>query len=484
MFSSLRFTILIAMLAVAAVAITTITVVAAMTTRAEFARYVAYGRELREEQTTQIVLTYWEDELIEAQTVSEPPVVDAEGNYLTGSDSSILYFNSESMRVFPVRRGTSNDFIITDDPTVAEIQFVTGPDGSTQIMNAGQPVGRFSVEPSNDITLMSAQINFMQSVNWGLLLAGGLAGLAAVVLTFVLSRRIVHPVAELTNAARELENGDLSQRVNAPLHGEIGKLAHAFNAMAETLSRTETARRNMVSDVAHELRSPLTNIRGYLEAIQDGILQPDRALIDLIYEEAILLNNIVQDLQELALAEAGQLRFTRREVQIEEIIEQTVALLQPTAQTQHIDLSYHIPYRLPPVYADPHRFSQVLRNLLTNAVKYTPAGGSVTVTAAAHMKEVEIRVTDTGSGIDAEHIPYLFERFYRADPSRSRITGGAGLGLAIARQFVEGMGGNIRVESEIGQGTTFTFTVQKYLHYHRDISPLKSQDTPVIQAMT
>jgi signal transduction histidine kinase len=256
-----------------------------------------------------------------------------------------------------------------------------------------------------------------------------------------------------------MEKGDLTARVKATSSDEIGQLAHAFNAMADGLARQEQLRRNMVSDVAHELRTPLTNIRGYLEAAKDGLVQPDGALVDNLYEEAMLLNRLVNDLQELALAEAGQLRLERHSVKVGDVVRTTVEVLCPHAEARDISLVVQVPDDLPLVKADLHRVGQVLRNLMNNALDFTPPGGQVTVTAQPDGKWVSVQVRDTGPGIAPEHLPYVFERFYRADPSRTRATGGAGLGLAIVKQLVEAHGGRVWVESTLGAGTTFGFTL-------------------------
>jgi signal transduction histidine kinase len=295
-------------------------------------------------------------------------------------------------------------------------------------------------------------------INRSLLLAAVAAGGVALLLTATVSRGIVGPVEALTAAARRMERGDLSQRVHVRAHDEIGALAHAFNAMADSLSLSEQLRRQMVSDIAHELRTPLTNIRGYLEAVRDGVVSPKPEVIDSLYEESLLLSRLVEDLQELAQVEAGQLRLKRQPCALAEIAEHTVAALPPQTADEppvHLDL----PTDLPLVDADPERVSQVLRNLITNARHHTPPEGSITVSAARRDQAVEITVRDTGSGIAAAHLPYIFERFYRADPARARATGGAGLGLAIVKQLVVAHGGQVGVSSTLGEGTVFTFTL-------------------------
>ncbi len=313
------------------------------------------------------------------------------------------------------------------------------------------PVPPPGVDPRSEV--------FLSSLNRALLLVALVAGLSAVVVSLILSRRILGPIEALTAAARRMERGDLNQRVEVYSRDEIGELARAFNAMAEGLARLETLRRNMVTDVAHELRTPLSNVRAYLEAFRDGVMQPDPEIIESAYEEAMLLNRLVDDLQELSLAEAGQLRLDLRPAPLAPVINRTLEALQARASAKQLVLEADLPTDLPLVNADPQRVTQILGNLLSNGIAHTPPGGEILITARAATSEVDISISDTGPGIPPEHVPYIFERFYRADPSRSRTTGGTGLGLAIAKQLVEAHGGHITVASEVGQGTRFSFTL-------------------------
>ena len=322
----------------------------------------------------------------------------------------------------------------------------------------GRPVLAY-FEPLNPFSLQEVRAGFTQSVNRSLLLATLAAGALALVLTLVLSRSILAPVSALRAAARRMQDGDLSQRVVVRERGELGELAQAFNAMADSLQRMEGLRRKMVSDVAHELRTPLSNIRGHLEALQDGVLQPGPHVIASLHEEAMLLNRLVDDLQELALAEAGQLRLEPRPLALEPLVKQALTNLRPHAETHQLQLTSQLSPDLWAVLADPDRLAQVLRNLLENAIAHTPSGGRIAVKAWNSGRFVEVRVEDNGRGIEPQHLPYIFERFYRADPSRSRATGGAGLGLAIVKQLVEAMGGQVRAISRPGQGTAIMFTL-------------------------
>ena len=301
---------------------------------------------------------------------------------------------------------------------------------------------------------------FINSINRSLMLTTLFVGLIVLVLTIMISRAILKPVLALTQAARRLEQGDLSQRVNFKRKDEIGDLAHAFNVMAEALEHSEQLQRNFISDTAHELRTPLTNIRGYLEALQDRVIEPEPAVILSIHEETMLLSRLVADLQDLTLAEAGQLHLQRLPVALEDIVTSSINSLRLQVREKQIALYVEMPtIDLPLVEADPQRVGQILRNLLSNAIKHTPPQGAIYVSTRVVRQEVEVRVRDTGEGIAAEHLPSLFKRFYRADPSRSRATGGTGLGLAIVEKLVHAHGGHVSVQSKLGKGSCFTFTL-------------------------
>ena len=325
------------------------------------------------------------------------------------------------------------------------------------LVSGGTLVGMLYLDPMSGAE--RADTAFLTAVNRSVLFGALIAGLAAVAVTLAISSRILRPVERLTEAAQRMEKGDLTVRVPVTSEDEIGQLAHAFNSMAGSLAQQEQLRRNMVTDVAHELRTPLTNLRGYLEAARDGLIPPDDALVDNLYEETMLLSRLVADLQELAQAEAGQLTLLRQPASLAGIVEQAVAILRPQANAKGLALIVDLPADLPAVDVDPERIGQVLRNLLNNAAAHTSQGGEITVAAQANSREVSVSVHDTGTGIAPEHLPYVFDRFYRADQSRARQTGGAGLGLAIAKQLVIAHGGTITATSAPGQGSTFTFTL-------------------------
>ncbi len=291
------------------------------------------------------------------------------------------------------------------------------------------------------------------------LLMGLAIGGVALVISLGLSRVISRPLTGLTAATRAVAAGNLGVRVPTRYPGEVGELAVAFNQMTEELARADALRRNMTADVAHELRTPLSIVRGKLEGVLDGVYPATPEHLEPILDEIRLLTRLVEDLHLIALAEAGQLALERRPLNVGDLLHDAQVNFGPQAADRGVTLVLDLPERLPQVMADWRRVSQVLGNLLTNALRYTPRGGQVTLSAAAVEGAVEVAVADTGSGIPSADLPYIFERFWRGEKSRSRAGGGSGLGLAIARQLVEMHGGTIRVESAPGQGTQFRFTL-------------------------
>ena len=306
------------------------------------------------------------------------------------------------------------------------------------------------------------QQEFLQRVNLSILLAGIIAGVVALILGGALFYQITAPLNALAAASRKIAGGDLTARVAQARDDEIGQVGRAFNAMADSLAQSETARQNMIADIAHELRNPLGIIQGQLEGLLDGVFPASPEQIASIHEETLLLNRLVADLRDLALADAGQLHIMRQPTNLGALIAKTVAAFAAQAAEKNITLKSDLPAALPQVNIDAQRIEQVLRNLLGNALRYTPEGGVVSVecsVSSGPSSSVTVRVRDSGSGVPAEDLPHVFERFWRGDKSRARHGGGAGLGLAIAKQLVAAHGGTIGVESERGQGATFWFTL-------------------------
>ncbi|HIC95559.1 TPA: HAMP domain-containing protein [Candidatus Bipolaricaulota bacterium] len=332
----------------------------------------------------------------------------------------------------------------------------------------GRKVGLLLAGPIVSRVLEPLEREFLNSVNRSLLL-GGLIGLAiALALGTILLRQLTIPLRELTLATERIASGDLERRVRVRSRDELGRLGEAFNRMAASLKRSEELRRRMIADISHELRTPLTVIRGGLEALRDGVFSPTSERLAELDEEARLLDRLVEDLHELALAEAGELRLERGPTDLVKLIERLAGRVRGRLEKRGIELKVELPPGLPKLELDSDRIEQVLHNLLANAERYTPEGGRITISVADRPEEVLVSVTDTGKGISPEELPYIFERFYRGGGSlshraapRGRGRGGAGLGLAIAKGLVEAHGGRIWAESEPGKGTKVSFALPK-----------------------
>ena len=307
---------------------------------------------------------------------------------------------------------------------------------------------------------VSGADNSGPSLSLLLVLSGLLAVAVAMILTFFVSHRILKPVETLARVSRQAARRDFTVRAQVQSKDEVGELARTFNTMLTELSRTEELRRNLVGDVAHELRTPLTNIRGYVEGISDGVMQPDAETLASIRGEIHLLTRLIEDLQELALVESGQMQLKLQSCDLGDLIRDAALAVHPQAQAKSISLEVDEAYYLP-IQTDAQRVSQVLCNLLVNAITHTPPGGRIQIRARQVEGEgqAEVSVKDNGPGIAAEDQPHVFERFFRVDKSRSRATGGVGLGLTITRRLVEAQQGGIEVISQAGEGAEFRFTL-------------------------
>ena len=323
----------------------------------------------------------------------------------------------------------------------------------------GRPIGTLvNVRPA-DVVLDAQGQAFLHQVQISLAWAALLAAVLSLALGTLVSRLLTAPLARLTQAAQAIAGGDLSQRVRVQSADEIGDLGRAFNNMTASLAESEALRKNLVADVSHELRTPLTVIQGNLQAILDGVYPLEMAQMAGLYDETRLLTRLVDDLHDLTLADAGQLRVERQPVNLVELARTALGQFGPAAEAADVSLELAANAPAPVVIGDADRLAQVLRNLLSNALRHTPAGGLITVRVEAQAGQVRLQVADSGTGIAASDLPHVFNRFYRGDKSRSRRGGGAGLGLAIARQLITVHGGTIEVASASGQGTTFTLSL-------------------------
>jgi len=330
--------------------------------------------------------------------------------------------------------------------------------GSTPIEVEGLDVGFLLPSPRiNDFR--EPEQAFLNRVGQSIAMVGIVACGIAILLGLFLTWQLTGPLRKLTAAAQGIAGGDLNQRVEIRSKDELGQLGEAFDRMAESLARAEKLRQLMVADIAHELRTPLSVMRGHLEAILDGVFEPSKENIASIHKETVLLSRLVDDLQELALAEAGKLEIGQEPTDLTSLIERTVARVAPQAEKSETTVVKDLPANLPLVSIDSQRIDQVLFNLLDNALRCSPAGGIVTVKAWKRDKAVQVDVADQGPGLAPDELSMVFERFYRGDKTRSRATGGAGLGLAIVKQLVEAHGGEVWAESAPGEGATFSFTL-------------------------
>ena len=326
----------------------------------------------------------------------------------------------------------------------------------------GTPIGYMDLLPvrpfPGDIRTEPVDSELASRVSDALLWAGLVAGGLGILAIGYLSRRALSPVRALSAAVGRLGRGDLGQRVSSTSEDEIGRLGESFNRMASDLEKAERQRRALLADVAHELRTPLSNIGGYVEAMCDGLVEANAENLGIVRQQVAQLTRLVEDLRLLTQAESGALKLHVQPGSANELLEQVAESFRPRAFAKGITLRCEIAETIPPVHMDHVRIRQVLYNLVENAVTHTPEGGMITLAAAMYSENrIRVSVTDTGPGVGPEDLETIFERLHRLDPSRSRVTGGAGLGLTIARRIMETHGGRIWAESKPGRGSSFLF---------------------------
>ena len=297
--------------------------------------------------------------------------------------------------------------------------------------------------------------SLLSAVNRSVLWASVVAGIVALALGSLLFLQMMRPLRSLARAAQGISAGDLSQRADDRGQDEVAQVARTFNEMASSLQRYESERRQVFAAIAHELRTPLSVIQGNLEAMLDGVLPANAEELALLHQEARLLNRLIEDLRTLSLADAGQLKLRKEPVRVDELVAQVVERLRLHAEEKKMTLTANIADDIPLILADKERLIQVLTNLVHNALRYTPPGARIVVATRAISNGVEISVSDNGPGIPPQDLPRIFERFWRGEKSRSRSTGGSGLGLAVVKQLVEAHGGRISVRSAPGKGAQF-----------------------------
>jgi len=327
------------------------------------------------------------------------------------------------------------------------------------LTSGGMGMGRGHMGGRSSQTIpmvINAEEDFLDQVNDSLWKVGLVAAAVALVIGLILTRQITRPVRALISGARHLTKGELSYRVDVKSRDEIGELADSFNIMASSLEKGEQSRRQLTADIAHELRTPLTVIEGTVDGIIDGVFQPDTEHLRSIKEQTSLLTHLISDLRDLSLAESGQLKLNLAPMDMVELVRRMVSNYEINALEKNVRIKLEEATQIPEIRIDPVRMEQVISNLLTNAIRHTPSGGSITVTIKNYEGGLAISVADTGEGIAPEGLPHVFERFYRSGSSRSRKEGGTGLGLAIVKQMVEAHGGKVWVESKMGTGSIFS----------------------------
>lgn len=324
---------------------------------------------------------------------------------------------------------------------------------SVKIEVDGQTVGYLMTGSLGD-RRRSPEEAFLRQVNGAIITSGALGLLLALVLGAILARTLTNPLRELTVAAQRIAQGELGYQVKVRSQDELGSLATAFNRMSADLNASTQARRQMTADIAHDLRTPLSLILGYTEALADGKLPGAPEIFEVMHQEANHLNRLIDDLRLISLAEAGELSLNCVRMAPATLVERAEAAFKPRAEQKGVTLQAEIAAGLPDVNVDPERMAQVLGNLIANALRYTLAGGQVTLAAERKANDIVLSVRDTGPGVDPEDLPHIFDRFYRGDKSR-RAGEESGLGLTIARSLVEAQGGVISVESVPGAGAAF-----------------------------
>ena len=377
----------------------------------------------------------------QAQTILDRDVTRAPVFILADAQEKVIYHLRPDQIGKPLKRVRQANFV----PIQADNQTV-GYLGKMPVMALLPPDG---------------PPDFAMLLGRSLLTAALVAGIGGIVFGIVMSRSLTAPLNNLAEAARDIGARNLSRRVEEKGSDELVAVAQAFNEMAADLEEGEQLRRNLLADVAHELRTPLSVLQGNLRAILDEVYPMNEEEMARLYEHTRFLSRLVGDLHELAQAEARQLSLDLQEIDLTQLIKTTADTFRPSAEFKGVTVQTEYPTELPPIRFDAARLTQVLQNLLANALRHTPADGTITVRAETTPEAVHLFIADTGDGIPPEHLPHVFDRFYRTDPARSRDRGGAGLGLAIVRAIVEVHGGQITVTSEgiPGQGSTFTISL-------------------------
>jgi len=455
------------LLSFALVGVLAVAMMALFTNRAtthQFELYVSRGRQMRAERLAPYFAAYYDatgswdgvEAMIDAVDDSVP----------TGGRGMGMRRGSQANMMPMMPAGSAVDRLILTDAegrvavdSGGELRGETLPQeilgsGVPLVVN-GKPVG--TLLAPDDVAHDSAQSEFLREVNETLVWVGLGSALFALALGFFLARRLTAPLRVLTEVAEQVAEGQPARQVAVRGADEIADLGRSFNRMAASLAEQEELRRNLMADIAHELRTPLAVIRSDLEALLDGIYMATPETLASLHDEALLLSRLIDDLRALSLAEAGQLQLKRERVSLRDVLTTEVTTFAPLAAARHIQLNWNPPADPLEAEVDAQRVKQVAANLLANALHHTPAGGHIEVSLREHAEQLEIIIADSGPGIAPDELPHIFDRFWRSDTAQPGE--GSGLGLAIARSLVEAHGGRIWVSNRAEQGAEFHFTL-------------------------
>jgi signal transduction histidine kinase len=454
------------------VAVTAIALLADLTAGQAFRQYLSYGDIARFQNLTDNLSQYYqangnwdgvEQMLSQVRIVPAAPmpgpITDRRPGTLDWMDEqiSIIFADGDRRVIYDSEGGRIGKGLSRTERAAAQ-----------EILVDDTVVGYLVVSrPLQSAVLGPLERAFVVRLRWLLVIGGLFAGVLGVLFGLALSRSLTAPLQRLAVAARAVARRDFSQRVKVEGSAEIAEVAQAFNEMTSALESSEAQRQNLVADVAHELRTPLSVVQGNLRAILDDVYPLEKTEISRLYDETRLLSRLVDDLRELALADAGQLRLNLQPTDAGRVIRTMADNLSMVAEAQQVALEVQLPDELPTVRADPDRLAQVLRNLLVNALHHTGPGGTITVSSHQIGEVAQVSVADTGEGIAPADLPHVFERLWRADRARTvgeqadfeRWARRSGLGLAVAQSLIEAQGGHIWAESQLGRGSTFHFTV-------------------------
>ncbi|GFP20912.1 two-component system, OmpR family, phosphate regulon sensor histidine kinase PhoR [Candidatus Hakubella thermalkaliphila] len=442
-------------------------------TGSQFSNYLRRGAEVRSQSlATFLVDSYlkngnWQEvqEVISGLTTmmgDHIVVVDRSNTVVASSSEELVGQKIEEPQVWTARIP-----LLTDQGKQIGTLYLTGGrmpghrrmmemmgGGTGGMMGQGGPMSSpiTVVDPSS----AGLEKQFLDSIRNSITIVALISLALAIVISLYLARSITRPLQDMIRVTRSISEGDLSQRVRADSQDELGALAQSFNIMANDLAKQEKMRRDLVADIAHEFRTPLTTIRGYVESILDGVKKPDQDILGRIGAETERLTTLISDLQELSRAESGKLSLEKKPVDLNVLVEEVLPKFEKEIAEKEIQVETDLDRGLPLALVDERRIGQVLENILNNGITYNYQKGRVRVSTREEGEGVRITIADTGQGISSQDLPYIFERFYRGDKSRSRHTGGTGIGLSIARNLVEAHRGTISVQSQPGQGSTFS----------------------------